>query len=290
MELKRILQGIDGIKAKGNLELDIADITNDSRKTRKDTMFIAIKGFETDGHKYIKDVIENGTKVIMVEEGANIKDIIKMDDITIVMVPDTRKAMAICSCNFYDNPSNKFTLVGVTGTKGKTTTTFMIKHLLEAQGKKVGLIGTIATYINGEKLEDSTRTTPESIELQKIFARMVKEKVEVVIMEVSSQSLKLDRVYGCDFDIGVFTNFSEDHISPKEHPDMEDYFLSKTKLFDMCKIGFINTDDLYGCRLKRLNKCEIKTYGIDNGADLIAKDITITNSYADFKVKLRSKK
>lgn len=119
---------------------------------------------------------------------------------------------------------------------------------------------------------------------------MAKEKVDVVIMEVSSQSLKLDRVYGSDFDIGVFTNLSEDHISPKEHPDMEDYFSSKTKLFDMCKFGFVNTDDLHGCKLKRLNKCEMKTYGIDNGADLLAKDITITNSYADFRVKLRTKK
>lgn len=115
---------------------------------------------------------------------------------------------------------------------------------------------------------------------------MVKEKVEYVIMEVSSQSLKLDRVYGLNFEIGVFTNFSEDHISEKEHPDMEDYFNSKLKLFDMCKIAYVNTDDIYGCRVKKLAKCEVKTYGIDNSANLIAKDITITNTYADFKVKL----
>jgi len=290
MELKEILQGIDGIKAKGNLEIDVKDITNDSRKVEEGSMFIAVKGFETDGHKYIKDVIKRGAKVIMIEEGTDLKEFSNIEDITILVVPDTRKALAKLSCNFYGNPSKKFTLIGVTGTKGKTTTTFMIKHILEKQGKKVGLIGTIAIYINGRKLEDSSRTTPESIELQKIFAKMVEEKVDVVIMEVSSQSLKLDRVYGCDFDIGVFTNLSEDHISPKEHPDMEDYFNSKVKLFDMCKFGFINTDDLYGCKLKKLNKCEVKTYGIDNWADLAAKDITITNSYADFRVKLRTKK
>ncbi len=289
MELKKILEGIEGIKAKGNLDLDIPNITNDSRNATKDSMFIAVKGFETDGHKYIKDVIEKGTKVIMVEEGADIKEFIKNDNITILMVPNTRKALAICSANFYDNPSKKFTLIGVTGTKGKTTTTFMIKHMLEKQGKKVGLIGTIATYINSKKIEDSARTTPESIELQKTFAEMVKEKIDVVVMEVSSQSLKYDRVYGCDFDIGVFTNLSEDHISPKEHPNMEDYFNSKVKLFDMCKIGFVNTDDLYGCKLLRLNKCKMQTYGIDNGANLVAKDITITNSYADFKAKLGQK-
>ncbi len=289
MELKKILQGIDGIKAKGNLDIDVKDLTNDSRKVEKESMFIAVKGFETDGHKYIKDAIEKGAKVIMVEEGAEVKDLLKTEGITLLMVPDTRKALAICSCNFYDNPSSKFVLIGVTGTKGKTTTTFMIKHMLEKQGKKVGLIGTIATYINGKKLNDSARTTPESIELQKIFAEMVREKVEAVVMEVSSQSLKYDRVYGCKFDIGVFTNFSEDHISPKEHPNMEDYFLSKTKLFDMCKLGFVNTDDLYGCKLVRMKKCEMKTYGIDNAADLLAKDITITNSYADFRVKLGQK-
>lgn len=286
MELKKILQGIEGIKAKGDLEIDIKDLTNDSRKVTKDSMFIAVKGFETDGHSYIKDVVEKGAKVIMVEEKSSIKDFLDKEDLTIIMVPDTRKALAICSCNFYDNPSSKFVLIGVTGTKGKTTTTFMIKHMLEKQGKKVGLIGTIATYINGKKIEDSARTTPESIELQKRFAEMVKEKVEVVVMEVSSQSLKYDRVYGCNFDIGVFTNFSEDHISPKEHPDMEDYFESKVKLFDMCKMAYINTDDLHGCKLVRMNKCETKTYGIDNAADLLAKDITITNSYADFRVKL----
>ena len=286
MELKRILQGIDGIKAKGNLDIDVPNITNDSRKVENGSMFIAIRGFDTDGHKFLKDVIEKGAKVVMVEDESSIKDIIKKEDITILVVPNTRRALAICSANFYDNPSKKFVLVGVTGTKGKTTTTFMIKHILEAQGKKVGLIGTIATYINGKRLEDSDRTTPESIELQKMFAKMVEEGVEVVVMEVSSQSLKLDRVYGCEFDIGVFTNLAEDHISPKEHPDFEDYFESKLKLFDMCKIAYINVDDLYGAKIAKMDKCEMKTYGIDNSANLMAKDITITNSYADFKVKL----
>ncbi len=118
---------------------------------------------------------------------------------------------------------------------------------------------------------------------------MVKNQVEYVVMEVSSQSLKLDRVYGLNFDIGIFTNFSEDHISPKEHPDMDDYFNSKLKLFDMCKMGFANTDDIMGNKVVKLAKCDMKTYGIDNQADLIAKDITITNTYADFKVKLGNK-
>lgn len=181
-------------------------------------------------------------------------------------------------------------MIGITGTKGKTTTSFMIKEILEKAGKKVGLIGTIATYINGLKLKDSDRTTPESIELQRIFAKMVEEQIEYVIMEVSSQSLKLNRVDGCNFDMVVFTNFSEDHISEKEHPNMEDYLQSKLKLFKMCKTGFVNIDDLEGNKIPKLfPESEIKGYGIDNFGDILAKDITITNTYVDFKVKIANK-
>ena len=178
-------------------------------------------------------------------------------------------------------------IIGITGTKGKTTTTYMIKDILQKSGKKVGLIGTIETEINGIKIKNNDRTTPESLELQQIFLEMVNKGVEVVVMEVSSQSLKLHRVDGCDFDIVAFTNFSEDHISPKEHPDMEDYFQSKLKLFKMCKTGITNVDDLYGAKIPRLfPDSDITTYGIDNHAKMMAKDITITNSYVDFKVKL----
>lgn len=166
----------------------------------------------------------------------------------------------------------------------------MIKEILEKAGKKVGLIGTIATYIDGKKLKDSDRTTPESIELQRIFAKMVEEQIEYVIMEVSSQSLKLNRVDGCKFDMIVFTNFSEDHISEKEHPNMEDYLQSKLKLFKMCKKGFVNIDDLQGNKIQRMfPESEIKGYGIDNFGDVLAKDITITNTYVDFKAKINGK-
>jgi len=174
-----------------------------------------------------------------------------------------------------------------TGTKGKTTTTFMMREIFQKQGIKAGLIGTIAIYSGDKKLKDSDRTTPESIELQQLFAQMYEDGCKVVIMEVSSQSLKLNRVAGCDFDVAVFTNFSEDHISAKEHPNMEDYFNSKLKLFQMCKCGFVNIDDLHVCKVPKLfPDSDIKTYGIDNSCNLLAKDITITNSYVDFKVKL----
>lgn len=290
MELKRILNKIDGLKDKGNLDIQISNVTSDSREVREGSLFIAIKGFETDGHKYIEKAIENGAIAIMIEEGFDYKSVKALANVTLISAKDTRYALAICGCNFYDNPSEKFKLIGVTGTKGKTTTTYMIKSILEKQGKKVGLIGTIATYIGEKKIEDSARTTPESTKLQQIFSMMAEEQVDVVVMEVSSQSLKLNRVAGCNFDIGVFTNFSEDHISPKEHPDMEDYFNSKLKLFEMCKVGFINAADFYVAKVKKLApNCNISTYGIDNFCDVLAKDITITNSYVDFKVKMEGR-
>ncbi len=290
MNLKEILAGLDGLKVKGSLDLEIEGLENNSKEIKKNYLFVAIKGFSTDGHKYIKSAIENGAIAVMVEEGSNLRELDLPEPITIIVAKDTRKALAICSSNYYEKPSRKFKLIGVTGTKGKTTTTFMIKEILERAGKKVGLIGTIATYVNRKKVKNSDRTTPESLELQREFAQMVKAGVEVVVMEVSSQSLKLHRVDGCEFDMVLFTNFSEDHISEKEHPDMEDYFNSKLKLFKMCKTGFVNNDDLYGAKIPKIFKENtIITYGIDNFANVLAKDITITNSYVDFKVKITDK-
>ena len=287
MELKKILIGIEDLKAKGNLDLDIKGIDSNSKKIKPGYMFVAIKGFSTDGHKYINDAIESGATVIVIQEGCDLKSIKLSTDVTVIMTKDTRKALAIFSCNFYGNPSKKLKLIGVTGTKGKTTTTFMIKEILEKAGHKVGLIGTIATYINGNMISESSRTTPESTELQRTFAQMVEAGVEYAIMEVSSQSLKLHRVDGCEFDIVVFTNFSEDHISEKEHPDMQDYFESKLKLFKMCDNGIVNVDDIQVSKVpKMFPESKIMTYGIDNFCEVLAKDITITNSYVDFRVKI----
>lgn len=287
MNLKQILVGLENIKAKGEIDREVTAIEKDSRNIVEGSMFFAIKGFSTDGVQFIPSAIEKGAKVILVDETTDLRSLNIPSDVTLIVVPDARYAMAICACNFYDNPSRKFKLIGVTGTKGKTTTTFMIKEILQKQGIKAGLIGTIATYIGENKLKDNDRTTPESIELQRNFAKMAEEGCKAVVMEVSSQSLKLHRVAGCNFDIAVFTNFSEDHISPKEHPNMEDYFNSKLELFKMCKTGFVNADDIQACKIPKLvPECDIKTYGIDNTCDLLAKDITITNSYVDFRVKI----
>ena len=291
MNLKEILVGLEGLKVRGDLDIQIDNLDKDSRNVKENGLFIAIKGFDTDGHDFIEKAIEQGAIAVILQEGVKKEVIEKIPaNVTIVVAKDTRYALAICSCNFYKNPSRKFKLIGITGTKGKTTTSFMTKAILEKAGMKVGLIGTIATYIGDKKLEDSDRTTPESNKLQSIFAQMAEEGCQAVVMEVSSQSLKLHRVAGCDFDIGVFTNFSEDHISPKEHPNMQDYFESKVQLFKMCKTAFINADDFYVTKLPKLvPECDITTYGIDNYCNVLAKDITITNSYVDFKVKIGTK-
>ena len=290
MELRTILMGIEGIKAKADLSVNIDSIECDSRKIKTNAMFVAIKGFDVDGNLYIKQAIENGAIAIVIEEGTKLQKTDINEDTNIIMVPNARLALAKMACNFYGNPSRRFKLIGITGTKGKTTTTFMLKAILEKHGHKVGLIGTVANYIGSKNLGESSRTTPESLELQRLFSKMVEEKVDTVVMEVSSQSLKLHRVEGCEFDFAVFTNFSEDHISPKEHPDMEDYFKSKLLLIKQAKTSYVNNDDFRVSKVKKeLPECNIKTYGIDNEANLLAKDITVTNSSVDFKVKIAGK-
>ena len=289
MELQSILSGLEGLKVKGKLDIDIKNIRNNSKDVKENDLFVAIKGFDSDGHDHILEAIKSGAKAILAQTNDIDKSIIKQipEDVTLVLAENTRYALAISACNFYGNPSKKMKLVGVTGTKGKTTTTYMIRDILQKQGIRVGLIGTVASYVGDKKIADNLNTTPESLKLQEIFSKMLEENCEVVVMEVSSQSLKLDRVAGCDFDYGVFTNFAEDHISSKEHPSMEDYFESKVKLFRMCKKGFINADDVYGATiLKLVPECQFTSFGIDNHCDLLAKDITVTNQYVDFKVKL----
>lgn len=289
MELKNILVGIENLKVKGDLKLNIENIRNNSKDVKENDLFVAIKGFDFDGHAHIKEAIEKGARAVIAEQSEFTKEMLKEvpENVTLILAENTRYALAIAACNFYENPSRKFRLIGVTGTKGKTTTTYMIRDILEKQGIKVGLIGTVASYVGDKKVANNENTTPESLKLQEIFSKMVEEKCEVVVMEVSSQSLKLDRVAGCDFDIGIFTNLAEDHISEKEHPDMDDYFKSKVKLFTMCKKGYINADDVYAVTIPKLvPECNISTYGIDNYCNLLAKDITVTNQYVDFKVKI----
>lgn len=293
MKLSKLISSVSVKNTVGDLDLDITNIHSDSRKIKENGLFVAINGFSKNGIEFIPNAIENGAKAIIVEPDVDVNSLNINSDIRVISVENTRKALAEISCEFYDNPSKKLKLIGVTGTKGKTTTTFMIKAILEEHGLNVGLIGSIAVYINSEKIEDTDRTTPESIEIQKYLSMMVEKNVDVAIIEVSSQATKLDRVTGCDFDIGVFTNLSEDHISPKEHPDMEDYFNCKLKLIEMSKFGVINNDDEKVKTIKELllNK-PIKTFGIYEDSDIQAEenDVVITDSYIDFTMNYNGDK
>ena len=287
MELNSLLKGLENFKAKGDLNINITNVESNSKKVTKDTLFVAIKGFDFDGHAYVAEAIERGATAVMLDLSADLKSVKIPSGVTVIISENTRVALAKVACNFYGNPSKKFKVIGVTGTKGKTTTTYMIKSILEKAGHKVGLIGTIANYAGDKCISESTRTTPESLELQRYFAIMAEEKVDYVVMEVSSQALKLHRVDGVNFDYAVFTNLYKDHISVKEHPDIEDYFESKAKLFQMAPKGYVNLDDYRALKLMKLaSNCNFKTYAVDNNADLLAKDITITNVSVDFKVKL----
>ena len=285
MLLKKLLTNVEIKNTKGSLDIEISNIHSDSRKIKEDGLFIAINGFSQNGISFIPSALENGAKAIIVEPDVDIDSLNLPEDITIISVYNTRKALAETASTFYDNPSAKLRLIGVTGTKGKTTSSFMIKSILEAHGLNVGLIGSIAIYINGEKAEDTDRTTPESIEIQKYLSLMVEKNVDVAIIEVSSQALKLERVTGCEFDIGLFTNLTEDHISPKEHPDMEDYFNCKLKLLEIAKHGIINNDDETVSKIKNiLPEKDIKTFSIENNSDFKVnpESLIISDSFIDF--------
>ena len=207
MKLREILKDVKIIELNISLDEEIIDITGDSRRVTKDSAFLCLEGTKFDGHLYVKDAIEKGAKVLITQKKMELPDNAKF-----VQIDGGRKAIAKMSCNFFKNPSTKFKLIGITGTKGKTTTTYMIKSILEKKGLKVGLIGTIESRIGNEKLQTSQNTTPDAIELQRLFHKMALAKVDAVVMEVSSHALDLNRVYGSEFSYAAFTNLSQDHL------------------------------------------------------------------------------
>ena len=282
MRLAEIISDCEIIDSRGDLDIQINELRYDSRAVQEGDLFFAIVGFKTDGHNYIASAIENGAKCIVLEEGKIDISLIR-DDITVIVTNNSRRFMAMAACNYYNHPSREFKLVGITGTKGKTTTSFMIKSILEKDGKKVGLIGTIANMIGNEEVEAS-RTTPESVDLQRLFRQMADANCDVVVMEVSSHALALDRVYGSAFDMAVFTNLSEDHMD--FHKTFDNYLAAKAILFTMAKEGFVNVDDMYSKKLMDIATCPITTFGIDNNPFVSARDIIITNSYSDFKISM----
>ena len=250
------------------------DIIYDSRKIAPETMFVCMVGAVTDGHKYIPDAVEKGASVIVLEKEEETAQI--PENITVLKVASARLALALMSAALFDHPARKLVTIGLTGTKGKTTTTYMIKKVLEMAGKKVGLIGTIGAMIGEEHLP-SKNTTPESYELHRMFAAMVEAGCEYVVMEVSSQGLKLDRTAGILFDYGIFTNLSPDHIGPAEHASFEEYMECKSLLFRQCRIGIVNADDEHVDGILKGHTCEVKTFSAEREADLMASDIGFIN-------------
>ena len=274
MKLRKICEEIEYTLLQGSLETEVRDIIYDSRKIAPETMFVCMVGAVTDGHKYIPDAVEKGASVIVLEKEEETAQI--PENITVLKVASARLALALMSAALFDHPARKLVTIGLTGTKGKTTTTYMIKKVLEMAGKKVGLIGTIGAMVGEEHLP-SKNTTPESYELHRMFAAMVEVGCEYVVMEVSSQGLKLDRTAGILFDYGIFTNLSPDHIGPAEHASFEEYMECKSLLFRQCKIGVVNADDEHVDGILKGHTCEVKTFSAEKEADLMASDIGFIN-------------
>ena len=274
MKLRKICEEIEYTLLQGSLETEVRDIIYDSRKIAPETMFVCMVGAVTDGHKYIPDAVEKGASVIVLEKEEEAAQI--PENITVLKVESARLALALMSAALFDHPARKLVTIGLTGTKGKTTTTYMIKKVLEMAGKKVGLIGTIGARVGEEHLS-SKNTTPESYELHRMFAAMVEAGCEYVVMEVSSQGLKLDRTAGILFDYGIFTNLSPDHIGPAEHASFEEYMECKSLLFRQCRIGIVNADDEHVEGILKGHTCEVKTFSAEKEADLMASDIGFIN-------------
>ncbi len=257
-KLGKLLEGIEYKLVKGSLDIEIADIKDDSRKVEENDLYIAKIGTTSNSHKFIPDAIKKGAKAVVIEEDVDIKD-----DVTVIKVESSRKAMAYISAAYFNHPAEKLITIGVTGTAGKTSTTTILKKILEEAGNKVGLIGTIGAFIDKTKIT-LHNTTPENYEVQKLFDNMVDAGCKYAIMEVSSQGLKMNRVDGFTFDYGVFTNISNEHIGPNEHANFEEYMYCKSLLFQKCKTGIINADDSNWKNVTKKHTCNLIKFGIDS--------------------------
>lgn len=282
MKLEYLLEKLEYKVEQGNLQKEITQVVYDSRKIQEGCIFVCIEGMNFDGHMAVGDACSKKAGAIVVG-----KEVTVEGDITVIRVQDTRYALAYISSAWFGHPAEKLKVIGITGTKGKTTTTYLVKSILENAGRRVGLIGTIETII-GEKHIPANNTTPESYILQETFATMVKAGCDTVVMEVSSQGLMLHRTEGFVFDYGIFTNLEADHIGPGEHTSFEHYISCKSKLFRQCKIGIINRDDKYYNQVIEGHTCEIQTYGLEEGADLRAKNIEFVRSKATLGVRFET--
>lgn len=269
MRLASLLERMEYQCLQGSLEKEINGVAYDSRKAQPGGIFVCIRGAVSDGHKYIQEVVEKGITAILVEEPVEVPE-----NVAVILVKDTRSGLACLSAAWFGYPAEKLTTIGITGTKGKTTTTYMVRSILESSGYKTGLIGTIETII-GEEHIPAENTTPESYLVQESFAKMVKAGCQCVVMEVSSQGLMLSRVGGFVFDYGIFTNLEADHIGPNEHKDMEDYIRCKGLLFQQCRQGILNADDSHLAQILEGHTCAVETFGFSKTADLYAEEVKL---------------
>src|SRR5688572_7015117 len=274
MELKKLIQSLSVVNVEGGVEGDISGVAYDSRRVTPGMLFVAIPGQRTDGHEFINNAIERGATAIICERNGNFPQ-----RATKIKVADVREALARVSASYYDHPSSKLKVIGVTGTNGKTTVSFMVKSILEAAGIKTGLMGTVH-YEIGDRVIPAQRTTPESLEVQQMMAQMVRAGCQACVMEVSSHALEQKRVLGIDFDVAVFTNLTRDHLD--FHGTMENYFAAKQKLFAASArlkkktAAVINIDDDFGARLSGQTNVEVElTYGLQTAARLRAAKIQL---------------
>ena len=266
MNLKNIVEGLNVEVLQGTLDVEITSIAYDSRKVQKGTLFVCLKGFKVDGHDFAKQAVEAGAVALLVED-----DVEAASDVTVIHMRDTRVGLALVSAAWFGHPAQEMTVIGLTGTKGKTTTAYMIKKVLEAAGHKVGMIGTLGAYIGEEKIE-THNTTPESYELHSLFRNMLDKGCKYVVMEVSSQAVKMKRIAGIEYDYGAFLNLSPDHISPDEHADFEEYKSFKKLFFAQVKKSIMNMDDEHSIEFFQ-NVTDVYTVSTNIPANLMAKNI-----------------
>ncbi len=281
MTLSKLLENVNITSVQGNIDIRISGIAFNSAEVKPGDVFVCISGFKTDGHKFAQDALEKGAVAIVAEK--NIEDTAA----TVVLVENTRFALAHMAAVFYDYPYKAFRLIGITGTNGKTTTTYLLKAILENKGKKVGLIGTNQNMI-GDEIIPSHHTTPDSLELMRLFRKMADEGAEYVVMEVSSHSLALDRVAACEFDVGAFTNVTQDHLD--FHKTMDEYIEAKSQLFGMCRIGALNLDDAACGAMTKMSKGETIGYSAEKNEGMFAENIEYNADGVVFDLSYKNEK
>ena len=271
MKLADLLKKLKYTCVKGTADVDITTVAYDSRRVERGSLFICIKGAVADGHRFAEAAGNKGASALVVED-----DVTVPENVTVIRVEDSRYALACISAEYFGNPADKLKVIGITGTKGKTTTTYLVKSILDSAGHKCGLVGTIETII-GDKVIKASNTTPESYVLQDYFKQMVDCGCDCVVMEVSSQGLMLHRTAGFTFEIGIFTNIEPDHIGPHEHKDFNDYLHCKSLLFKQCRHGIVNIDDKHADYIINNASCDIVTYGFSEKADFRAANTKLVS-------------